>query len=263
MFKKLVFGAIMVLAASLLSGCGGVIDEGNVGVRTQWGEVDMNPVTAGIYTSFVSSVDVYTTKEAVVSLTKMTPKAKDNLTLEDLDVDVYYTPNVAKVPWFHTKFAGQSAELGDGTIAVGFNLVKTAAASSTMDAVSSLDSMTIHTQRAELEKMIKERTQQQLETAAPGMFTITRVLVKKALTDPSIEQSIRDNVMADKRLDTARKNVEIRDQEAKANQKLTTSLTPEYLQHEYNMVLQSCANSGKCTLIVDGSGSGKMLNVSK
>ncbi|UPU15707.1 SPFH domain band 7 family protein [Salmonella phage STP55] len=66
-----------------------------------------------------------------------------------------------------------------------------------------------------------------------------------------------------KRLDTARKNVEIRDQEARANQKLTTSLTPEYLQHEYNMVLQSCANSGKCTLIVDGSGSSKMLNVGK
>lgn len=263
MFKKLAGVGVLVAGVGMLSGCGGVIDEGNVGVRTQWGEVDQNPVGAGFYTSFFSDVDVYTAKEATVALTKMTPKAKDNLTLEDLDVDVYYTPNASKVPWFQTKFAGQSAKLEDGTIAVGYNLVRTAASSATMDAVSTLDSMTIHTQRSELEKLIKQRAQQQLDIAAPGMFTITRVLVTKALTDPSIEQSIRDNVMADKRLDTATKNVQIREQESNANKKLTQSLTPEYLQHEYNLALAACAQSNKCTLVVDGSSSGKILNIGK
>ena len=261
MFKKLVVGVMLAVSSMMLGGCGGVIDEGNVGVRTQFGEVNKTPVEAGIYTSFVSDVDVYTTKETSVTLSKMTPKAKDNLSLEELDIQVYYTPNASKVPWFQTKFAGQSAEIEDGTLAVGYNLVRTAALSASMDSVSMLDSMTIHTQRSELERLVKERTQQQLETAAPQMFTITRVLVTKALTDPSIEQSIRDNVMADKRLDTATKNVRIREQESQANKKLTMSLTPEFLQHEYNMVLQECAKGGKCTLIVDGSSSGKILNV--
>ncbi|QZB90158.1 hypothetical protein selz497L_195 [Salmonella phage SenALZ1] len=119
----------------------------------------------------------------------------------------------------------------------------------------------------------KSRQERILEAQEKLVAARTSPVIKPAVISPSIdlppvsqkavEQSIRDNVMADKRLDTARKNVEIRDQEAKANQKLTTSLTPEYLQHEYNMVLQSCANSGKCTLIVDGSGSSKMLNVGK
>lgn len=262
MIKKIGLGLIVILGALTLSGCGGVIDEGNVGVRTQWGEVDRNPVEAGWYTSFMSDVNVYTTKETGVDLTKMTPKAKDNLSLEELDVTVYYTPNAAKVPWFQVKFSGQSAEV-DGVYAVGYNLVKTAASSSTMDAVSTLDSMTIHTQRSELEKLIKERAQQQLNIAAPDMFTITRVLVTKALTDPSIEQSIRDNVMADKRLDTATKNVSIREQESLANEKLTNSLSPAFLQHEYNLALAECAKSDKCTLIVDGSSSGKILNVGK
>lgn len=262
MLKKFAVVMMFVFASFTLTGCFGIIDEGNVGVRTQLGEVDKAPVGAGFYSSFTSSVDIYTTKETSINLSKMTPKARDNLTLEDLDVEIYYTPNAAKVPWFQTEFAGQNASVNDSDFpAVGFNMVKSAAASATLDAVSTLDSMTIHTQRTALEKMIKERTQQQLNIAAPNMFNITRVLVKKATTDSSIEQTIRDNVMAEKRKDTASKNVEIRDLEAQANDKLSASFTPAYLQHEYNLALAECAKSSKCTLVVDGSSSGKIINL--
>lgn len=259
--KRFAMVLMLGLGSLLLTGCG-VIDQGDVGVRTSFGELEIEPVEAGFYTAVLSDVTVYTTKETSVALTKLQPKASDNLSLEDLEVEVYYTPNVSKVPWFQSKYSGMSARLdGDDSFRVGYNMVKTISTSSSLDAVSTMESLKIHTQRNELEAAIKQRAQQQLDVAAPGMFTVTRVLVTKAATDPSIEQSIRDNVTAAKRLDTTKKQTEIKNEEAKQTQTTAASLTPEFLQHEYNMAITACAANPKCTLIVDGSGGGKILNV--
>lgn len=261
--KRILIGLAMLAGCSMLTGCFGVIDQGNVGVRTSFGDISDQPVT-GMYQEFFSSVNEYTTKETNVAITGMTPRAKDNLTLKELDVSVYYTTNPAKLPHFQATTAGQSARLdGEGYYRPGYVMIETLSRSMTMDSVSRMDSMTIHANRPALEQSIKLDTQQALDAAAPGTFTITRVVVTTVQTDPTIEQSIRDNVTASKRLDTATKQVQIKEQEALANKATAATLTPEFLQHEYNEALKTCAGNSNCTLIVDGSDSGKILNVGK
>ncbi len=261
--KKILAALALVAACLSLSGCFGIIDQGNVGVRTTFGKIDQEPVT-GMYTSFISNVAEYTVKETNVSITGMTPRAADNLTLKELDVVVYYTTNANKLPSFQAAFAGQSAKVGsDDFYRPGYVMIDTLARSTTMDTVSRMDSLTIHANRPALEQQIVAELQKSLDKAAPGNFTITRAVVTNVQTDPTIEQSIRDNVTAGKRLDTARKQVQIKEQEGLANQKVAATLTPEFLQHEYNQAIASCATSGKCTLIVDGSQNNtqKLINV--
>lgn len=262
--KRTITTMLLVIAACFtLTGCFGVIDQGNVGVRTQFGSIDPKPVT-GTYTSFFSSVDEYTTKETNVTLENMKPRAADNLTLEKLDVVVYYSTRPDKIPNFQATFGGQSAQLnGDSFYRPGYVLVEATARGATMDAVSKMDSLTVHANRQALQDQIQRELQTSLDKQVPGTFTVTRVMVTSVETDPSIEQSIRDNVTAGKRLDTAKKLVAVKEQEALANQQIAQTLTPEFLQHEYNQAIASCATSDKCTLIVDGSSGGtqKLVNV--
>ncbi|AVO22932.1 lipoprotein [Erwinia phage vB_EamM-Bue1] len=257
---KKVLGLFIMLSAFLLAGCG-VIDQGNVGVRTQFGDVDPKPVANGFYTSIISDVDIYTTKEVAVKLVDLTPKAKDNLKMEKLDLSVYYVATPAAIPGFQTKFSNMSVKGDNGVYLPGYSMVHDISQSASMDSVATFESLLIHQNRALLEASVKEKAQAMLDAAAPHTFTVTRVIVTTADTDKTIEQSIQNNIMADKDLETARKRVGIREQDALANEKLQQSLTPEFLQHEYNLAVAECAKRSSCTMIVDGSSSAKAVSV--
>lgn len=257
---KRILTLMVVLGSVLLSGCG-VIDQGNVGVRTQFGDVEPTPVSNGLYSSVFSSVDVYTTKEIAVSLKDLTPKAKDNLKMEKLDLSVYYVTRPNAIPSFQTKFSNMSVEGENGVWLPGYSMVHDVAQSASMDSVASFESLTIHQNRSALEESIKEKAQAMLNSASPDTFTVTRVIVTTADTDKTIEQSIQNNIMADKDLQTATKRVKIREQEALANKAIENSLTPEFLQHEYNLAVADCAKRASCTMIVDGSSSAKAVQI--
>lgn len=261
--KRILLGLAMLATCFTLTGCFGIIDQGNVGVRTSFGKIDQEPVT-GMYQTFFSSVNVYTTKETNVSISGMKPRAADNLTLDDLDVVIYYTTNPGKLPNFQATTAGQSAKVGeDDFLRPGYVMIDTLGRSIILDSVAKMDSLTIHANRPALEQAVKTEGQAELDRAAPGTFTITRVVVTNAQTDKTIESSIRDNVVAEKRLDTAKKLTKVKEEEAKQITATAANLTPEFLQHEYNQAIQTCAANNNCHLIVDGSQSGKILNIAK
>lgn len=257
--KKYVIGALMVAASMVLTGCG-FVDTGEVGVRTQFGEVKEEPVTEGFYSAVFSSVKFYSTKEVYVNLKDMQPKAKDNLSLSDFEVTVYYTIDGAKAPWYQSKYAGKPYEM-DGVYVLGYDRVEKAAENAANDAVSRFESLSMHTKREEIQKMILESIQHQMNEAAPGVFKINRVVVNRVKTDPKVEASIIKNIEAEKRLELAIKEKEIQKETASANEKLAVSLTPEYLQHEMNMAVMECAKSSSCTLIIDGSNGGTTKNI--
>ena len=84
--------AAVVLAVVLgaLTSCG-TIETGNVGVRTTLGKVNPEEVEPGIFVGVpgISGVQVFSAKEIAVDLNDLTPKARDNLSLRDLDLTVY------------------------------------------------------------------------------------------------------------------------------------------------------------------------------
>ena len=103
--------------------------------------------------------------------------------------------------------------------------------------------------------------QEALDSNDPGVFLVTRVVIRSVLTDPSIEESIREAVANQKRLEAKqvmveieRKNAEIEairaEGIAKANDIINKTLTAEYLQHELNLTLQKFAETGANTIVV-------------
>lgn len=260
--KRILMAFSAMLMALALTGCG-LIDQGNVGVRTQFGKIDQTPVT-GFYTNVLSSVTEYTAKETTIELTGLQPQAGDRMTVQDFEATIFYQANAAALPSFQGRFAGMSAKVGnDDFYRPGYVMLNGMARSSVMGEVGLYDADKLNTNRDKLEAGIKADLQKKIDLKAPGTFTVTGVVIRNIVNDQTVQQSIRDSVTATNRLNTATKLVQVKEQEALANDKLAASFTPAFLQHEYNMALAACAESGKCTLIIDGSHSGKTLNLGK
>jgi regulator of protease activity HflC (stomatin/prohibitin superfamily) len=260
--KRILMACSAVLMALALTGCG-MIDQGNVGVRTQFGKIDNTPVT-GLYTSIVSDVTEYTAKETTIELNNMQPQAGDRMTVQDMEVTIFYQATASALPGFQARFAGMSARVtGDDFYRPGYTMLNGMARSAVMSEVGLYPADQLNVKRSELETGIKVDLQKKVDAKAPGTFTITGVVIRNIVNDQTVQQSIRDSVTATNRLNTATTLVQVKQQEALANEKLGASFTPAFLQHEYNLAVAACAESGKCTLIIDGSNSGKTLNLGK
>jgi regulator of protease activity HflC (stomatin/prohibitin superfamily) len=249
-----------VLALTQLTACG-FVESGNVGVRTAFGETSTTEEGVGFYTSIIGSVDEFSVKEIPIALQNMTPKAKDNLSLKDLDVTVYYQVQSDKIADLQIKYAGASVEGSDGKMLPAFNLVSSQAQDVIQKRVSTFDSLVIHQHRDELGEGIKQQLQELMNASDPNTFKITRVVVKNVLTDGGIEESIRKNVTAQKELEAMKYRLETADKQAQLNAKLNQTYTKEYLQHEYNEALKACASNQHCTMIVGTDSATPLVNL--
>lgn len=251
---KQIVMVLAVLGVVGLSGCG-QIDQGNVGVRNTFGKVSPEPEKPGIYVAVFSSVREFTAKESAIVLDNMTPKAKDNLSLKDLDVTVYYRTNPEAIPALQVKYTGQSVrDDKTGVSYPAYNLVSSLARGTIYDTIGTkYDSLSIHQKRTELETEIKDGIQAELDASDKGVFTITRVVIRQVLTDPAIEEAIRMKATREAELkaktiqvQVEQKNVEIRNLE---NQ----GLSPAVLRNKELDVLKIAAEKGSIFIVPQGS----------
>jgi hypothetical protein len=128
-----------------------------------------------------------------------------------------------------------------------------------------VDSLVMHTKRDQLAAAMQENMQAELDRLDPSVFAVSRVVVRSVITDPSIEESIRQAVANQKKLEAmavqteiAKKEADIRVTEARgiaeSNRIIAGSLTREYLQHEANLALIKFAEKGNTNTVVVPAG---------
>lgn len=261
---KLMLVVLAIAVVFLLSGVIGTISTGNVGVRTTLGVINKDEVTPGVYMKWplISNVDEFSAKEISIELDDLKPKAKDNLSLREMDVTVYYRAEAGKIAGLQTKYANQSIRAREGHYSLpAHDLVFRVARNRIYEEVARVDSLVMHTRREELAGEIQKNMQSELDRTDPGVFKITRVVVRSVVTDPSIEESIRAAVANQKKLEAmavqteiAKKEADIRVTEARgiaeSNRIISGSLTREYLQHEANQALLKFAEKGNTNTVV-------------
>ena len=258
-----IFGIVFAIIATLsLSACGGIIDQGNVGVRTTFGKVSPEPESPGIYVAILSAVREYTGKETAINLDGMTPKARDNLSLREMDITVYYRTAPNQIPGLQVKYANQSArDDKSGVWYPAYNLVENMARTAAYEEVANQDSLTIHQHRDEVATAMKNNIQRALDQSDPGTFTITRVVMRQVITDPAIEQSILAAVQVQKQIEAKRQEIELAKAEAQRtvaeaqgtaqrNQILTQSITPQLIEYKKALAMEECGTRTGCTMIV-------------
>ncbi|TNE36887.1 MAG: hypothetical protein EP347_09645 [Alphaproteobacteria bacterium] len=239
------------------------VETGHIAVERTLGKVKINELGEGIHFKMplITHKDIYVAKEINFTLEDLKPKAADNLSLKDLDVTVYYKVMPTAIAETEIKYAGTRARGSEGAWYPAYGLVHQEARGAAYDAVSKIESLELHKSRDQLAIAIAERLQAKLEKSDPGVFTVSRVIIRALNTDPSIEQSIQLAVQNEKKLEAKRLEVEIARQDAQieierskgiaeANRIINVSLTPEYLQHEINSALQSFADNGGSVVVI-------------
>ena len=255
---------VLVVATAALTSCG-TIESGNVGVRTTLGKVNPEEVEPGIYLGLpgISRVQEFSGKEIGIDLNDLTPKARDNLTLRDLDVTVYYRVQPGAIADLYIKYAAQHGlEEGKRSVYLPANgLLQRLARNALYEQAARSDSLVMHTRRDELAAAVHKALQVELDSNDKGVFSVTRVVIRALTTDPAIEKAIQESVAAQKQLETTKQRIAIAEAEAqveikkaegiaKANQIINQSLTREYLQHESNLALQKFAEKGGTNTVV-------------
>jgi regulator of protease activity HflC (stomatin/prohibitin superfamily) len=264
MWGRIIGGVLLLVVVVVTATSCGTIETGNVGVRTTLGKVNPEEVEPGVYLGVpgISQVQIFSGKEIAVDLNDLTPKARDNLSLRDLDLTVYYKVATGAVAELYIKYAARHARAeGAREFLPAYQLVQGVARNVVFEEASKIDSLVMHTKRDEMAAAIRRGIQVELDANDKGVFTITRVVVRALSTDPAIEKAIQESVAAQKQLETTRQRIQIAEAEAlveikkaegiaKANQIINQSLTREYLQHEANLALMKFAEKGGTSTVV-------------
>lgn len=239
-----------------------VVDTGHVGVERTLGRVDLEETEPGMNFKlpFLTRAYEFSAKEIALDLNDLRPKAADNLSLQDLDVTVYYNAAPYAIADLMVKYANAS-QSAPGAILPAYGIVYREARGAVYEEVAKVDSLKLHRQRDALQTSIQDSLQARLEDKDGDALIISRVVVRALNTDPSIEESIREAVANQKKLeakqisvDIAKKDAEIEIERARgiaeANRIINESLTAQYLQHEVNVALQSFAeNEGQLVVM--------------
>lgn len=225
------------------------IDTGNIGIEKTMGQVKPDELPPGVYFTAFKTVMEINGKENAISMNDLKPKSRENLTMQDFDLDVYYQVNHQAAADLLVKYAGDLTETkvgddadGDGSYIVGSNLVARHAREAVYSAAGKHPFAEMQNKRAELSADIERALQHELDVkAGKGAFTITNVVIRNITSDANLEESIRQAAQVE--FQTRQREAQIKlaaaeaerrrieaEGEARANTIISNSLTPQLVQ---------------------------------
>lgn len=253
---------LVVALLTALMGCAR-IDTGNVGVEKISGQVNMTEKAAGRYMDFLNRIDEFTAKELAMQMNDLKPKTRDNLFMQDMDLDVYFRTNPSKIAELTVKYQGDVSADANGDKIAAWNRVFRSARSAVYNVVSQYDALAMNQKRPEIEAQIAKALQEELNKNDPDTFTVTDLNIRALVTDNAIEASNRLNAQTQNEIDRKAKEVELAKQEANrirevakgeadANEILARSLTPQLIRLKEIEAQALFAKQGTHTVLMDG-----------
>ena len=213
---KRIFTLSILAAAVLVTGCTR-IETGEVGVRIDgYKQVQPGELLPGSFNqTIVGDVLIFPIKDVNVVLENMTPVAKDNSTMKDLDAVVVYNINPSNVSeLYSTKNKAFHAEFRGDTY-VMYNYVVQNARNAIYKAARKYEALDMADNRTEMENYIKEEIVRNLaEEKLDGSITISQVMVRNVVPSDTVVASANDLVRSKNEL--KQKEVEVKTAEAEA-----------------------------------------------
>jgi regulator of protease activity HflC (stomatin/prohibitin superfamily) len=208
---------LSVLAAAILAtGCTR-IESGEVGVRVGFDkQVQSGELLPGSFNqTLVGSILTFPVKDVNVVLENMTPVAKDNSTMKDLDAVVVYNINPQQVAeLYSTKNKSFHAE-AKGDTYVMYNYIVQNARNAIYKAARKYEALDMADNRTEMENFIKEEIIRNLaEEKLDGAIMINQVMIRNVLPSDTVVESA--NALVRSKNELKQKEVEVKTAEAES-----------------------------------------------
>jgi len=251
---KRIFTLSAIAGAILLTGCTR-IETGEVGVRVGFDkQVQQGELLPGSFNQvIIGDVLTFPVKDVNVTLNDMTPVAKDNSTMKDLDAVVVYNINPQTVAeLYSTKNKAFHAEFKGDTF-VMYNYVVQNARNAIYKAARKYEALDMADNRSDMEKMIQEEIQRNLaEEKLDGSITISQVLIRNVVPADSVVESANALVRAKNELKQKEVEVKTAEAEARRMQALANQGTQSiaYMQARAQADIAEGIKNGKVNAIV-------------
>jgi regulator of protease activity HflC (stomatin/prohibitin superfamily) len=201
--------SVVAAAVALTSACTR-IETGEVGVRVGFDkQVQSGELLPGSFNQvLIGDVLTFPIKDVNVTLNDMTPVAKDNSTMKDLDAVVVYNINPQQVAeLYSTKNRAFHAEFKGDTY-VMYNYIVQNARNAIYKAARKYDALDMADARSDMEKFIQDEIVRNLaEEKLDGTIMISQVLIRNVVPADAVVASANELVRSKNEL--KQKEVEV------------------------------------------------------
>lgn len=255
----------LVAAAVLATGCTR-IETGEVGVRVGFDkQIQQGELLPGSFNQvIIGDVLTFPIKDVNVKLDDMTPLAKDNSTMKDIDAIVIYNINQAQVSELYSTKSKAFHAYHNGDTYLMYNYITQTARNAVYKATRDYEALEMGDNRQAIEGKIRELMLKSLaDEKLDGSITITQVLVRNIVPADSVVESA--NALVRAKNEYKQKEVEVKTAEAEARRMAALanqgSQSIAYMQAKSQLNISEAVKEGKVqTIIIPSNMTSLMLN---
>lgn len=257
--------SLVAAAVALTSACTR-IETGEVGVRIDaYKQVQSGELLPGsVNQTIIGDVLTFPIKDVNVVLDNMTPVARDNSTMKELDAVVVYNINPQSVAeLYSTKNKTFHAEFKGDTY-VMYNYVVQNARNAIYKAARKYEALDMADNRTEMENMIKEEITRNLaEEKLDGSISITQVMIRNVVPADTVVESA--NALVRSKNELKQKEVEVKTAEAESRRMAAlannSSSSIAFMQAQAMLNISEGIKAGQVqTIVVPSNFNALMMN---
>jgi hypothetical protein len=266
LFKMKRFFTLSILAAAVLAtGCTR-IETGEVGVRVGFDkQVQPGELMPGSFNQvLIGDVLTFPVKDVNVVLENMTPVAKDNSTMKDLDAVVVYNINPQSVAeLYSTKNKSFHAEFKGDTY-VMYNYIVQNARNAIYKAARKYEALDMADNRGEMEKFIQDEIVRNLaEEKLDGTIMMSQVLIRNVVPADAVVESA--NALVRSKNELKQKEVEVKTAEAESRRMAAlannSGASIQFMQAQAMLNISEGIKNGQVqTIVVPSNFNALMMN---
>ena len=252
--KLVKLAALLIAVGAVTAGCTR-IETGEVGVRVGFDkQVKPGELLPGSFNqTLVGDILTFPVKDVNVSVENMTPVAKDNSTMKDLDVVVVYNINQNQVAELYSSKNRSFHAEHKGDIYLMYNYVVQNTRNAVYKTARKYEALDMADNREAMETQIKEEIAKNLaEEKLDGSITISQVMIRNVVPADSVVASANELVRAKNEL--RQKEVEVKTAEAEARRMAAlanqSSSSIAYMQAQAALNISEGIKNGKVQTIV-------------
>ena len=243
------------------------IETGEVGVRVGFDkQVKPGELMPGSFNqTLIGDVLTFPVRDVSVKVDDMTPLAKDNSTMKDMDVTIVYNINPSQVSELYvSKNRSFHATDKTGDTYLMYNYVAQTARNAAYKAARKYDALTMNDNRALMEQDMKDIIAKTLQDEnLGGSITVSQVLIR-ALT-PADSVVVSANELVRSKNELLQKEVEVKTAEAESRR--MSALTNQsaasiaYMQAQAMLNISEGIKNGKVNTVVVPADFRGMVNI--
>jgi SPFH domain / Band 7 family len=257
--------SVVAAAVALTSACTR-IETGEVGVRVGFDkQVQSGELLPGSFNQvLIGDVLTFPIKDVNVVLENMTPVAKDNSTMKDLDAVVVYNINQNQVSeLYSTKNKSFHAEFKGDTY-VMYNYVVQNARNAIYKAARKYEALDMADNRTDMENYIKEEIVRNLaEEKLDGSIMISQVMIRNVVPSDTVVESA--NALVRSKNELKQKEVEVKTAEAESRRMAAlannSGASIKFMEAQAMLNISEGIKNGKVqTIVVPSNFTALMMN---